>query len=248
MTTARTLRGSSVRRGGAGGWLAGVALLGAAACGAADPVPENPTWVDVQPILQGRCFGCHGAVEQARRPYGAGRWDVYDRDDYGGLAAGTDIGSDFHGSTMVGQTDVDWLRRVSVYDFLTPASLKSPMRMPPPPADPLSARELEILRGWFSADPAEDRSVVLPKGARDANAEPVARLLPDRNADGKVVIVLEDADGDQVLGRLEGSTPPVMLPYAGAHAVDVAAGAAVNVTISDGWIAAPKTVNLGAAP
>ena len=174
----------------------------AAACGAEEPVPSQPTYVDdVEPILRANCFGCHGAGDASgKRPAGASRWDVLDKtkqDKYGALAAD--------------DSDVT-TREPTIVLLADPASgsiaRKGGLQMPPSSATPLSSRDYAVLTKFF-------KSPTLVRGERSPNAKPRAAWL----SRGKTFVVT-DADHDQVLGEIECSNMvKAPITRTGAHAV-----------------------------
>jgi hypothetical protein len=209
--------------------------LGAGACIMKDP-PATPTWAeDVQPLLLGNCFHCHGAevgfdkdgmaIRSHGTPEGA-RYDIYDPMEY---------------VDAVG--DIEAINRLGVVPTRSPAiagilvqlvKSKDPHeRMPPPPGLPLSDYEIQVLDNWLKAK--------APKGTRPDNSAPRAVLAGKPAARGPDLVVTFDVlddDGDQVLGRIEGGTgKPQVISRSGRHTFTLpgAAGTTPRVSLSDGW-------------
>ena len=103
--------------------------------------------------------------------------------------------------------------------------------MPPPPASPLSARDIEVLERWAA----------MPEEGRHApNLRPYAVLARKRLVEGNLEVTVDvfDGNGDQVLGKLTAGGVDRPITHAGrTEAVfeDVEASAPVTVTLSDGW-------------
>src|SRR5262245_29037441 len=98
-----------------------LALLWLSACGSEEPVPEQPTWInDVEPILRGNCFHCHGAGNQPNLK--SQRWDFYfDPNDPKLKELGADV-------NLMAYT-------VEEAEIMSPyLRLDGVTRMPPPPA------------------------------------------------------------------------------------------------------------------
>ena len=200
------------------------ALFGGAACGPDDP-PENPTWVDVQPILRAECTGCHGASASAT---GSGyRFDFFDMtattcDDVADVLAGASLAHDQANKIATAITSTDEDVRPS---------------MPPLPAPYLTDNQwLTILR--WTANPT--------KGDKPSNNRP-----PQITVDGTAVlvdqmldvhVVVTDPDGDPVVGKLKiGDQVIKMMDRSGAFTerFDTSSWPAGTVTMTarlcDGW-------------
>jgi hypothetical protein len=185
-----------------------LALLAGLGCEGGEPVPASPTWVaDVEPILRGNCFHCHGPA--ANPLDGQLRWDFYDPQDPQ-MAA-------------IGAFPAISAAKIHIASFLITKSyaLGSLTQMPPPPATVLSDRDVEVLRRW-----QRDNS---PRGMRAANQAPTAFWL----VRGKTFVVT-DGDHEQVLGKVTCGGSSALLASSGAHDVPPGAQAPCAVTLFDG--------------
>lgn len=198
-------------------------------CGAEDPVPAVPTWfADVQPILQGNCFHCHG--DNHTKAGTASRFDVYDPADpayseftvsIGGIESrATDgiIGAKVMSATFMGLV----------------GATKVNERMPPPPASGLSARDQQVLKVWAKTK---------TRGKRLVNQKPTALFAAepkDAESDGLFVVSLDinDGDGDQVLGKVTVAGVDALITRSGRNTFKFpstgGAGAPVTVVLYDG--------------
>jgi hypothetical protein len=189
-----------------------VLLATLAGCDEPLPPPSKPTYVDdVEPILQGNCFHCHGADRSA---VGAFRWDFFDPGD-ATLKAIRDFSTEFplggagnagHGKTLI----VTYVKKTG------------DDRMPPPPATPLSANDILTLDRFYNTG-------AQPRGMRSFNKKPTATWLVKPTS-----VVVDDANGEQVLGKVTcaGAETPVL----SAGATKLAAGSQppCTVTLFDG--------------
>jgi len=190
--------------------LSATAALG---CGTEQAVPEAPTWAgDVQPILRANCFHCHGATANFQM-YGTMRWDVFDLTEEPYQRMGfekvfeevQDGGNLRKVATFFGANDASLLGVLTAY--INPDAGEA--RMPPPPATPLSERDRAVLERWAELLKKQPASVL--KGSHPSNNLPtIDRLQPSNQ------IVVQDQDGDQVLGKLDCGGVAVRIPHSGA--------------------------------
>jgi hypothetical protein len=200
-----------------------VLLLAAAGCGPEDPIPAKPTWVDdVEPILRGSCFHCHGS--ESVRLNADSRFDIYKADPLDPCYM--DLGIQFE-AIRGGKMEAN-----NIGIFVALKDEKT--RMPPQPATRLPSRDIEVLKRW-SMTGAE-------RGTRNPNARPVAKLLSVPKAIGQgaweVQLLVSDADHDQVLGKVTlGGTATRQILHAGAHTFvfeSPPADKALTVSLCDG--------------
>ena len=201
-------------------------LLALAGCEEVAGVPARPTWVDdVEPILRGNCFHCHGSSADMAR--GTRRWDFAFADNDPKLAAIGDF-SVLYGTTpampiapalsLTG--DAGMTQIILMGAFASSKELN--MRMPPPPATALSARELKILENWGATG--------RERGVRNPNARPTAAWLNK----GQKLFVVSDADREQVLGKIACAGREELLIRSGAHSLPDGTSPPCMVTLYDG--------------
>jgi hypothetical protein len=182
-------------------------LLGAlaAGCGGESPVPDEPTWVDdVEPILRGNCFSCHGA---GKRSTDAHRWDFfYDKGDATLMEIG--VPKDLVESKIQALKWPTWL------------TLPTGDYMPPPPATRLSERDIEVVRR-FATNPR--------RGTRSANHKPTIAWFP-----AAPWVLVSDGDHEQVLGKLTCGDVAVPIDRTGAQQLPAGAGKSCTGTLYDG--------------
>jgi mono/diheme cytochrome c family protein len=189
------------------GGCSALVLATLAGCGP-KPTSENPTYVsDVEPILRGNCFHCHGPA--ANPMLAQLRWDFYDPQD----PQLVDVGV-FAGITPA---------KLHVISFLNSRSYRagSPTQMPPPPATVLADRDVETLGRWWMQG--------APRGQRADNHPPTATWL----ARGKAFVV-EDRDHEQVLGKITCGAASAQLDRSGAHELPPGAQPPCTATLFDG--------------
>jgi hypothetical protein len=184
----------------------------AASCGGPEPVPANPTWVDVEPVMRGNCFGCHGAD---RTNTAAFRFDFYyDPKDprLNDIAIG-DAQEYMKGLFSVGGVKMDPL----IPAYLGP---KAADPMPPAPAS-MSAHDTEIILKWVTGR---------PQGTRTPNHRPSAAW-----ATKLVSIVVSDEDREQVLGKLTCNGVDAPLTHSGLTVLPAGLRAPCTAALFDGW-------------
>jgi hypothetical protein len=209
--------------------LGSLAGLAGAGCTGAPSAPEHPTWADVAPIVRGECAGCHGTT--ALTTGGGYRLDFFDMTpDVCGDAAPA-----LRAFPLLAAGAAPLIRG----DVTAPPTGDRP-RMPPAPAPTLVDWERETLQRWTS-EPSKGPP---PAG----NRPPVAHvgLLPatvDRRL--SFTVVLEDPDGEPVVGVLQVGGAVYGMDHAGAFSVDLDASAwpagptRVRAVLCDGWTNAP---------
>lgn len=218
MTTARKRLGH---------WLGGGLLL-VGGCGSEPPVPEHPTWADVQPILKGECSQCHGATASAT---GFGyRLDFYDvtMDSCGEAALALPGGLLAAAAAPSILTDV------------TPSPDNGRARMPPAPGPALRSWERETLLRW-AAQPVKGP----PPAGNHAPTIQVTGLPTVVNASLNFSAFVEDADGDEVIGVLKVAGTIFAMPSSGSFHVQIPASSwpvgtqRLGAVLCDGWASAP---------
>jgi hypothetical protein len=194
------------------------------ACGGEPEVPENPTWAEVEPILRGECGHCHGATARAT---GAGfRFDFFDTTSSHCAEASAALAS--VGSARALANDI------ALAITTTDADVRP--SMPPIPAPYLSEREWMTLLRW-TADP---RQGTKPAGNRPPRIDVSGiTLTADDTLD--VNVVIDDPDGEPVVGILRAGDAVGLMDRAGAFSArfDASAWAAGTITVSavlcDAW-------------
>jgi hypothetical protein len=207
-------------------WLGGGLLL-AGGCGGEPPVRERPTWADVQPILKGECSQCHGATASAT---GLGyRLDFYDvTTDSCGEAAQA-----LPGGVLAA------MAAPSIITDVTPSPDNGHARMPPAPAPSLRSWERETLLRW-AAQPVKGP----PPAGNHAPTVQVTGLPRVVNDSLRFSALVDDADGDEVIGLLKIAGAVFAMPSSGAFDVQIpasgwAAGTQrLSAVLCDGWASA----------
>jgi len=228
--------------------LTAVTLLSlTAGCGSTPTAPTQPTWADVAPILRGSCAGCHGWTASDRPPNAAGvrpentggslRFDFYDatRDVCGDAVLALDPTVGLAGSARAtSQIGADIIRQ---------SGARFP-RMPPQPSPALPAWEIEALQRWTAA-PVKGPP---PPGNRPP-ALTVSGLPATANGQLAFTAVIDDPDGDAVIGVVEVASQALLMNRSGsfAAAFDTSALPAGSIhpiaVLCDGWVG--TTVDLG---
>lgn len=216
--------------------LAGAAAIG---CGPTASVPEQPTWADVAPILRGECASCHGWTASDRLPDATGvhpentggslRLDFYDAsaDVCGDAGLALDPTVTLAGSPATPP-------RI-LADIVPQNGARWP-RMPPQPSPALPAWQVETIRRW----------AVNPVRGPTPDDQRAPRLavsgLPSRvDRELAFTAILDDPDGDAVLGAVEAGGLAFLMNRSGAFAVRFDASAWPSgplhprAVICDGW-------------
>lgn len=223
------------------------ALAGGIGCDAKPAVPIAPTWADVAPILRGQCGSCHGwtAVDQPPnaagvRPENTGgslRFDFFDvtADVCGDAALALDQTASLAGAPGVS---------IQIQNDVVPARGARWPRMPPQPSPALADWEVETLARWATA-PVKGPP---PPGNRSPTI--AVSQLPSA-VDNRVVFtaIIDDPDGDSVIGVVEAGGVAFLMNRPGAFAVDFDSSAWAPgpvrpiAVLCDGW--SKTTVDLG---
>jgi hypothetical protein len=188
-----------------------VVLCALAGCGEPLPVPASPTWVDdVEPILHGNCFSCHGPTANPAPAVGQLRWDFWFNP------------SDPKLSTL-GIDTTDGFVPYPAEALKFPLYVKMPLalRMPPPPADPLSDRDIQVLMKFAPA---------ATRGTRANNAKPTAAWVVTGAS-----YVVSDADHEQVVGTIQcGGGQTAKILNTGRHDVPMGSQRPCTLSLYDG--------------
>jgi hypothetical protein len=182
-----------------------VALALGAGCEGPPPVPTNPTWADVSPILQGQCNHCHGSTARTTGSLGAAvyRFDFFDVTDAvcGEAAAAMELPALAAASAGL------------IADDVTPTVGRRP-KMPPAPASVLSDWERETLQRWADA-PIKGPP---PPG----NTRPrirINRLPATATSELSFVATTEDPDNDSVVGVIRLGNLMIKMDHPGTFSV-----------------------------
>jgi len=173
-----------------------------ASCAGPPNVPDQPTWVDVQPILAGACSQCHGSTA-SETGFGY-RLDFYDMtEDVCGEAAKA---LPSRGLILAGDAAHD------IFTDVTPTD--EPARMPPAPGPALYDWQRQTIQKWTvqpvkGPSPADNRWPALEVIGLPAG---VARRL-------QFTALLSDPDGDPVVGVIK--APGVLFAMNRTGSLDV---------------------------
>ena len=134
------------------------ALAGALGCGSdTNEVPANPTYAkDVAPILNANCIRCHGAGDMLNTMIVNGYPNspsicYLQRFEDEGDCADPNNPACKHGAAFCGTR----MGADSLITGMINLPNDSTSRMPPPPADPLSDRDKEVINRWSTTSPAK---------------------------------------------------------------------------------------------
>jgi len=226
----------------------GAALLTIVVGGCGSPeVPAQPAWADVAPIVRGNCVGCHGWTASDRPPDAAG---VHPPNTGGGLRL------DFYDVTTAVCGDAGLAMDPSVplagsagispeiaSDLVVQPGADVP-RMPPAPYPALESWELQTIQRWAS-DPVKG----LPAPGNRPPTIATNQLPSTANRQLAFTAILDDPDGDSVIGVIEVEGLAYLMNRPGAFAVafDASAwppGPVYPVAVlCDGWTS--TTIELG---
>lgn len=206
-----------------------VALGVFAGCSGPSDVPEKPTWADIQPILSGSCNHCHGSTAAVTGSQGPAvyRFDFFDLADgsCGEAAAAIDLPAMALASASRMKDSIASINGVRP-------------RMPPAPAPLLSDWERDTLDKWSRA-----REPIKGAAPRNNRLPGLQVLKFPAKADGTVAftVILDDPDGDSVIGVIKGGDTLVKLDRSGAFSVSVDSTGWTNgrqkltAVLCDGW-------------
>lgn len=214
-----------------------VLLVLAAAVGCTrEAIPGRPAWDQhVMPLLQGRCNNCHGeTVGQLLDPDGGvvplprTRLDLCNVE----APAVRDLGVSYAGGA------------VNVLPGFFPMQLESDKQtgrapMPPPPAEPLSEWEYQVLKRWVNIAKDFPDAACL-KAVR--NRPPTVKLVEPPEDTGDVVeaiIEIIDPDNDGIVGKATLGSATVDIRGAGRRTLRFPGGtstsAPLGATVTDGY-------------
>jgi hypothetical protein len=203
-----------------------------AACQGTPEAPAHPTWADVQPILEGNCNHCHGATAAVTGSKGPAvyRFDFFDMND------------DVCGDASKAMT-------TQALAAASAALMKSDLgggrpKMPPAPASPLHDWERETILRWVT-QPVKGP----PPGANRRPRIRVTNLPATVSTRLQFFAVVDDPDGDSVVGLVSFGGATFGMDHPGSFAVDIDMTQVPNgmqrltATLCDGW--ASTTYDLG---
>jgi hypothetical protein len=204
-------------------------LLLAGACTSEPSVPREPTWAHVEPILRAQCSHCHGATARRTGSVGAAvyRLDFYDMTEgvCGEAAQAMDPG--------VGMARA-WAPLIAKA-IIAPSGQRP--RMPPAPGPQLADWERKTLLRW-SEQPFPPRG-----DPQTDNRLPNVKLSAPKLANTRLALtaVVQDPDGEPVVGVLKVGNVILKMDHAGAFTTTLETGAwpagryPVTAVLCDGW-------------
>jgi hypothetical protein len=218
--------------------------MSALAC--SEEPPAVPTWdLHVYPILRGSCGHCHGVTADVPKmgtsAFTPGsRYDICSSEPFNAAfmnerlaIAGTDnMGRPIVGGAGGGSAGV-------IANYVKPSFQ---LRMPPPPASPLSDYEQTVLQRWVDVSKA---SCAKQTPNRKPEMKVVSMPAPVAGSNNKVAVTIEviDPDGDQAYGYAKiGNAAPQVIPGAGRYRFEfdnVRATDPLTVKLHDGYDAFP---------
>ena len=222
-------------------------LTGVTGCGAPSSAPEHPTWSDVAPVLRGSCGGCHGWTASDRPPSADGvhpvntgaslRLDFYDvtPEVCGDAALAVDATGSFAGAPGAA---------IQMKADVSPQNGARWPRMPPQPSSGLAGWEIETIERW-AASPTKGP----PPAGNRAPTVSVSQLSSAANQSLAFTAILQDPDGDSVMGVVEVAGLAFLMNRPGAFAVQFDASSWPSglvhpvAVVCDGWTQA--TYDLG---
>lgn len=206
-----------------------------------DP-PPVPSWdLDVYPILRGSCGHCHGAtVKPGFTP--ESRYDICTSAPFNTAFAAEKL-------WISGFDDVKQQPFVagagpsaSLLATYTKSGFLPAMRMPPPPASPLSDYEQTVLQRWADVSKASCTKQT-PNRKPEMKVVNAAAPVPGSNNKVAVTIEVTDPDGDPAYGYAKlGNAAPQVIPGAGRYRFEfenVRASDPLTVKLHDGYDLGP---------
>jgi hypothetical protein len=205
-----------------------------AGCGGPPTIPEHPTWADMAPILRGECASCHGST--AFETGGGYRLDFFDMTPGVCGEAAQALGS----APILAAGSAPLIKA----DVSLPPTGDRP-RMPPAPGPALLPWERKMLQRW-TTEPSKGPP---PVGNRPPVIDVVGHLPATIDSRLTFTAVVDDPDGEPVIGVLKIANVLYAMNRSGSFAVDLdASGWApgtqrLSAVLCDGWASA--TYDLG---
>jgi len=210
-------------------------VLASVECSPTQTVATQPTWADVEPIVSGACASCHGPT--AKTTGSSYRLDFYEMSTAlcGDAALALDTGVVLAGTPSV---------PVLMASDLEVATGARWPKMPPLPGPSLAGWELQTIERWAKSPvkgppPAGNRAPTISTG----------KLPEVVNGTLSFTAVVDDPDGDPVMGVVEVAGLAFLMNRPGAFAVDFDASSwpagtvRPTAVLCDGWTKA--TYDLG---
>jgi hypothetical protein len=190
--------------------------------------PAEPTWADVQPIVRAECSSCHGATAGVT---GAGnRFDFYDMT--------TELCGD---AAQVLDPNLPLAHGMSnaIWDAITTTvdQVYTRPQMPPEPAPYLADWEWQTIRGWLDNNAVKGK---MPPGNTPARIQLFGDMTTaDKTLD--VTAVVDDADGDPVVGILTFGNAMLKMDRSGSFSAHIDTSTwpegprTIGTVLCDGW-------------
>lgn len=189
-----------------------------------------PTWADVEPLLRVECNHCHGATARLN---GASESSIYRLDFYEMNDAVCGEAAQAIASPLMAR---GWAPLIKT--AITPHPKADRARMPPAPAAPLAPWVRETLLRW-----ADDPRKGLPHGFNRRPRVDVFDVQFPSASDSRLrfTLVVEDGDGEPVIGVLKIGDRVLKMDRAGAFSGTLDTGGwptgayRVSAVLCDGW-------------
>jgi hypothetical protein len=218
------------------GAVAGLVAVGVVAGCTGTPVaPAHPTWADVAPIMRAECNSCHGWT--ANDTGGGYRLDFYDRSTKvcGDAALALDPLQILAGTPLASG---------KIRDDVIPQGTSMWARMPPLPSPALADWQRETIENW-AMNPVKGPPAVTNRPPTIAVSQ-----LPATAGDSLAfTAILDDPDGDSVIGAIEINGLGFLMNRSGSFAVAFdtstfpTGSQRMSAVLCDGWAAV--TYDLG---